>query len=76
MDKINCPICKGELLLVPDLNEMNKAIADHVKFHAEEMLCKKMPKSQILKQNDKLEDDLAKEVIIALGEKQSLSLTQ
>jgi len=76
MDKIKCPICKGALLLVPDLNSMNKAIADHVEFHATEMLCKKIPKRQILKQKDKLEDDLAKEVIIALGEKQPFSLTQ
>jgi hypothetical protein len=69
MDKIACPRCKAQIMLIPDLKEMTVAIGNHIEHHTNEMQTKKMPTSEISRQKSDIENALTKEVIKKICEK-------
>ena len=63
LDKIVCPQCKAQILLIPDLKKMAAVIADHLEIHTNKLKAKKIPESEIARQEKELEHTLIKEII-------------
>ncbi len=66
LDKIVCPQCKAQILLIPDLKKMAAVIADHLEVHTTKLKAKKMPESEIERREKELEHTLIKEIIDAI----------
>jgi hypothetical protein len=63
LNKIACPRCKAEILLIPDMRAMSQAINNHLSTHRWKMKKQKLSTKEIQREKEKIERILIENMI-------------
>ena len=70
LDRLVCPRCKTQILLIQDVEKMATVIANHLEIHANELRCENIAESEISTRRKEIENALIQEMIKEICEEQ------